>query len=73
MKEIYPVPDKFKEMARISEADYFKRYQDSIEQPEAILGRGSKNIDWIKPFTQVKKIQVLTQIISKLSGSPMVN
>ena len=35
MKEIYPVPDKFKEMARTSEADYFKRYQDSIEQPEA--------------------------------------
>jgi acetyl-CoA synthetase len=54
MKEIYPVPDKFKEMARISEADYFKRYQDSIEQPEVFWAQEAKNIDWIKPFTQVK-------------------
>ena len=54
MKEIYPVPDKFKEMARTSEADYFKRYQDSIEQPEAFWAAEAQNIDWIKPFTQVK-------------------
>jgi len=54
MKEIYPVPDKFKEMARTSEADYFKRYQDSIEQPEAFWAAEAQNIDWIKPFTRVK-------------------
>ena len=54
MKDIYPVPDKFKETARISEADYFKRYQESIEQPEAFWAKEAKNIDWIKPFTQVK-------------------
>ena len=54
MKEIYPVPDKFKETARISEADYFKRYQHSIEQPEAFWAEEAQKIDWIKPFTQVK-------------------
>ncbi len=54
MKEIYPVPDKFKETARISEADYFNRYQYSIEQPEAFWAEEAKKIDWIKPFTQVK-------------------
>ena len=54
MKDIYPVPDKFKETARISEADYFKRYQHSIEQPEAFWAEEAQKIDWIKPFTQVK-------------------
>lgn len=54
MKEIYPVPEKFKETARISETDYFKRYQYSIEQPDAFWAEEAKKVDWIKPFTQVK-------------------
>jgi hypothetical protein len=72
MKEIYPVPDKFKEMARISEADYFKRYQDSIEQPEVFWAQEAKILIGSNHSHRLK-IQVLTQIISKLSGSPMVN
>ena len=36
MNEIYPVPEEFKKTARTLEADYFERYQKSIEQPEEI-------------------------------------
>lgn len=34
MNEIYPVPEEFKKTARTVEADYFKRYQHSIENPD---------------------------------------
>ena len=54
MKDIYPVPEIFKKTARLSEADYFERYQQSIEQPNEFWAQEAKNIDWITPFTQVK-------------------
>ena len=34
MKQIYPVPEGFKKTARTNEADYFERYQKSIDHPE---------------------------------------
>lgn len=40
--------------ARTVEADYFKRYQHSIENPDEFWAEQAKIVDWIKPFTQVK-------------------
>ncbi|EYR96296.1 acetate--CoA ligase [Acinetobacter baumannii 26016_8] len=54
MNEIYPVPEEFKKTARTVEADYFKRYQHSIENPDEFWAEQAKIVDWIKPFTQVK-------------------
>ena len=54
MKDIYPVPEIFKKTARLSEVDYFERYQQSIEHPNEFWAQEAKNIDWITPFTQVK-------------------
>ena len=54
MNDIYPVPEEFKKTARTLEADYFERYQQSIEQPEEFWAAEAKRLDWIKPFTQVK-------------------
>ena len=54
MNEIYPVPESFKKTARITEAEYFERYQKSVEQPDAFWAEQAQKIDWIKPFTQVK-------------------
>lgn len=54
MNEIYPVPEEFKKTARTVEADYFTRYQKSIEDPDAFWADEARNVDWIKPFTQVK-------------------
>ena len=54
MKERYPVPESFKKTARVTEAEYFKRYQQSIEQPEVFWAEQAQRLDWIKPFSQVK-------------------
>lgn len=58
--------------ARTVEADYFKRYQHSIENPDEFWAEQAKIVDWIKPFTQVK-ILVLTKTILKLNGLLMVS
>lgn len=54
MKEVYPVPEEFKKTARTNEAEYFERYQQSIEHPEDFWAEQAQKLDWITPFTQVK-------------------
>ncbi|MFG0635378.1 acetate--CoA ligase [Acinetobacter soli] len=54
MNEIYPVPEEFKKTARTIEADYLARYQQSIDDPDGFWAEEARNVDWIKPFTQVK-------------------
>ncbi|UIZ57460.1 acetate--CoA ligase [Acinetobacter sp. SCLZS86] len=56
MKDVYPVPDEFKKTARTTEAEYFQRYQQSIDDPETYWAEQAQRLDWIKPFTQVKNI-----------------
>src|SRR5580698_4637657 len=40
-------------MGKLDEAGYFRRYQESIEDPNGFWGREGKRIDWIKPYTKV--------------------
>jgi acetyl-CoA synthetase len=40
-------------MGKLDEAEYFRRYQESIEDPNGFWGREGKRIDWIKPYTKV--------------------
>lgn len=54
MKEVYPVPEEFKKTARTNEAQYFERYQHSIEHPEDFWAEQAHKLEWITPFTQVK-------------------
>lgn len=54
MKEIYPVPDVFAKTARTNQQQYFERYQQSITHPNEFWAEAAKQLDWIKPFTQVK-------------------
>lgn len=54
MKEVYPVPEEFKKTARTNEAEYFERYQQSIEHPEDFWAEQAHKLEWITPFTQVK-------------------
>ncbi len=54
MKDVYPVPDEFKKTARTTEAEYFQRYQQSIDDPDTYWAEQAQRLDWIKPFTQVK-------------------
>nr|WP_174507199.1 acetate--CoA ligase [Acinetobacter sp. Marseille-Q1620] len=55
MNEIYPVPEEFVKTARTTEAQYFAKYKQSIENPDEFWDEMAKKLDWIKPFTKVKQ------------------
>lgn len=54
MTDLYPVPDALAQSARTNAADYATRYAQSIEHPEQFWAQQAQQIDWIKPFSQVK-------------------
>ena len=42
------------QVGKISEADYFRLYEQSLADPDRFWAEHGKRIDWIKPFTKVK-------------------
>jgi len=42
------------QIGKISEADYFRLYRRSLDDPDAFWGEHGKRIDWIKPYTKVR-------------------
>ncbi len=40
-------------IGKLSEADYFRMYEDSLAGPDKFWGEHGKRIDWIKPYTKV--------------------
>jgi acetyl-CoA synthetase len=42
------------QIGKITEADYFRLYQQSLVDPERFWAEHGKRIDWIKPFSRVK-------------------
>ena len=42
------------QVGKISEADYFRLYQQSLVDPDRFWAEHGKRIDWIKPFTKVR-------------------
>ena len=40
--------------ANVSQAEFEKRYQESIENPNEFWGEEGKRLDWITPYTKVK-------------------
>ena len=51
----YPVPSDYKG-ARHSAADYARRYELSVTDPEAFWAEEATILDWMKPFTQIKDV-----------------
>jgi acetyl-CoA synthetase len=41
-------------VGKISEADYFRLYEQSLADPDRFWAEHGKRIDWVKPFTKVK-------------------
>ena len=52
---VYAVPADWAASALIDEARYFDMYRRSVEQPDAFWRDEAQRIDWIKPFTEVRK------------------
>ena len=42
------------QVGKISEAEYFPLYQQSVSDPDRFWAEHGKRIDWIKPFTKVR-------------------
>ena len=54
MSTLYPVPAGFAGPGTTTEAAYAAAYARSLEDPAAYWGEIGKQIDWMKPYTQVK-------------------
>ncbi len=53
-EKIYPVPENIAARAHITEDDYFRLYQQSIEDPAGFWAeRASEFLDWTKPWDNV--------------------
>jgi acetyl-CoA synthetase len=53
---VFPVADSLARSAWIDEAGYFRRYQQSIDDPEGFWREEAKRLHWIKPFSKVKDV-----------------
>ena len=51
----YPVDPSVAQHAHIDAAKYQQMYAQSVENPDAFWGEMAKNLNWDKPFTQVKQ------------------
>ncbi|MBV7266516.1 acetate--CoA ligase [Erythrobacter ani] len=54
--EIFPVPDKWAETAKINEAEYHERYARSLTDPDGFWNAESQRIDWIHPYETLKDV-----------------
>ena len=54
MSTLYPVPAGFAGLTTTTEAGYAAAYARSLEDPAGYWGEIGKQIDWMKPYTQVK-------------------
>ncbi|MCW3171709.1 acetate--CoA ligase [Shewanella subflava] len=54
-QSLYKVPSAIAENALVDNDQYKKMYQESIVNPEGFWREHGKRIDWIKPYTKVKK------------------
>ena len=54
MSTLYPVPAGFAGPGTTTEAAYAAAYARSVEDPTSYWGEIGKQIDWVKPYTQVK-------------------
>jgi acetyl-CoA synthetase len=41
-------------IGKIDEAEYFRRYRESLADPDKFWGEAGRRIDWIKPYTKVR-------------------
>jgi len=40
-------------IGKLSEADYFRLYEESLSDPDRLWGEAGKRLDWIRPYTRV--------------------
>ena len=61
---IYKVPENWAAHAYVDDAGYREMYAWSIRDPEGFWGEHGKRIDWIKPYTRVKRTSFAPENVS---------
>ncbi len=51
---VYPVPESFRNHARMNAEGYEAAWRQSVEDPDGFWGEQAARLDWFKPFTRVK-------------------
>ena len=52
--ELFPVPEQWAKRAYVDAEAYKRIYAESVDSNEAFWAAEARELDWIKPFTQVK-------------------
>jgi len=60
-EKIYPVKPAALARTKITDSDYQRLYQQSIDQPEAFWAEQGKRIDWMKPYQKVKDVSYASE------------
>jgi acetyl-CoA synthetase len=63
-EKIYPVPEMWRNAARIDAEAYERLYRRSIDDPNGFWSEQGERIDWISPFTRVKDVSFDTHNVS---------
>ncbi len=73
MTNKYLVPNKIKEKATITFAEYERLYKSSIEDPDKFWMEQAKTLSWIKEFKEVKKTNFSEKISIKWFSDGVLN
>ena len=57
-EHVFPVPDTVAKSALIDKQKYDAWYKKSVEDPEGFWSEQAERLDWIKPFTKVKDVEL---------------
>ncbi|MBT4752015.1 MAG: acetate--CoA ligase, partial [Candidatus Marinimicrobia bacterium] len=72
MSKVYTPSDSTSNQAHISSMDsYQKRYQDSISDPEIFWAEVAQRLDWIQPWSQVRKFDFASGEIEWFRGGKL--
>lgn len=55
-EKVYAVRDAAAARARISEADYQRMYQRSLEDNEGFWAEQGRRLDWMRPYSEIKDV-----------------
>ena len=72
MPNIFPPSESTSNKAHVSSMDsYQKRYQDSISDPDKFWAEIAERLDWIEPWTTIRKFDFVKGEIEWFSGGKL--
>jgi len=61
-EKLYPVPAEWAKRAWVDDAAYQKLYARSVSDPDGFWGEMGRRLDWIKPYTKVRSVNLTAPV-----------